>query len=124
MKKGNYVHKYHMHIEVGESDRCYLESFCKTYGLKYDVDEIKRTPVEIMEDIQQRYKKSGFRYVERFIKEDTTFVLLKKKNKVFMGYARQHPDDSWNSNIGYYVALARACGYKDLEEELIESLGV
>ena len=85
--------------------------------------EKKASQKDIFNRISDRYNNSDF-LIEckgQVINDHYVVVSHPKKNLRF-GFAKCNPNDVYKWEIGYYLALARACGWKDLEEELLSTL--
>lgn len=73
--------------------------------------------------IMSRFEESNFTVYESFeyCLSRFTFVEHPKKG-INLGCAHCNPKDDYNYRVGYFLSLVRACGWKDLEEELLSIL--
>lgn len=98
-------------------------------GIKFTVvpwsekEEKEDTLKNIYAKIMSRFEKSNFTVHESFESCLSRFTTVRHPKKgIGSGCARCNPEDTYDYNIGYYLALTRACGWKDLEEELLSIL--
>lgn len=93
------------------------------FDFSYEYLKNEETLEEIFSKINNRFDHSNF-YVEYHKEIYNAFyvaVVIPKKG-VRIGVAKCNPADNYDYEIGYYLALTRACGWKDLEEELLSAL--
>lgn len=78
---------------------------------------------QIFDEIQYRFTGSNFSLYETFETDLTRYTFVWHPEKGYkVGSSRCNPSDSYNYYAGYYLALCRACGWKDLEEQLVSKL--
>ena len=99
-------------------------------GIKFTVtpcfedEKVKEKTLEnIYAKIMSRFEKSKFTVHESFESCLSRFTTVRHPKKgIGSGCARCNPKDTYDYDIGYYLALVRSCGWKDLEEELLSIL--
>lgn len=108
----------------------FICDFIDRLGYSYDIREVKtpkekkeKSLVDIFNKIRFRFDKSNFSLSESTEKYTTCFSVVTHPKKGYaVGSARMRPGEKYNYVFGYYLSLVRACGWKDLEKELLDTL--
>lgn len=98
-------------------------------GIKFTVipysekEEKEDALKNIYAKIMSRFEESNFTVYGSFeyCLSRFTFVEHHKKG-INLGCAHCNPKDDYNYRVGYFLSLVRACGWEDLEEELLSIL--
>ena len=108
----------------------FICDFIDRLGYAYTVQEVKiprqkkeKTIEDIFGEIEYRYNNSQY-CEKRFAQNANQAIILVShyKKGYQLGKSKRNPTDDYRQPIGYYLALVRACGWKDLEEELLSKL--
>lgn len=98
-------------------------------GIKFTVipysekEEREEALKNIYAKIMSRFEESNFTIHESFESCLFRFItIMHPKKGVGSGCARCNPKDTYDYDIGYFLSLVRACGWKDLEKELLSIL--
>lgn len=108
----------------------FICDFIERLGFSYTKQELKapkqkkgKTISNIIDEIQSRYILSGYDVIQTFNIENGFFILVCHLKKGYRcGSSKCNPVDKYKEYVGYYLALARACGWEDLEKELLSKL--
>lgn len=96
------------------------EELKKTFGERIKELEIISQPRSLAEIYEELFLSAGDCHIEFAYRGWTTLAIVWKNDEtVETGYARKNPSDASNPNAGRFLALARALGRKDIEEELL-----
>ena len=96
------------------------EELEKTFGERIKELEIISQPRSVAEIYEELFLSAKDCNIEFKCKGWTTLAIVWKYNgTVETGYARRKPSDASNRKAGQSLALARALGRKDIEEELL-----
>lgn len=92
----------------------------KTFGERIKELEIVRQPRSVAEIYKELLLSAKDCCIKFGYKDRTTLAIVwKPDGTVETGYARRKPSDVSNQKAGQSLALARALGRKDIEEELL-----
>ena len=115
-------------LDVNTED--FICDFIDRLGYSYTVQEVKvlkqkkeKTIDDIFDEIEYRYNNSQY-HEEKFIQNENRAIILVShyKKGYQLGKSKRNPTDNYCQLIGYYLALTRACGWEDLEQELLSKL--
>lgn len=96
------------------------EELEKTFGERIKELEIISQPRSVAEIYEELFLSAKDCRIEFAYKGWTTLAIVwKYDGTVETGYARRKPSDASNRKAGQSLALARALGRKDIEEELL-----
>ena len=96
------------------------EELEKTFGERIKELEIVSQPRSVAEIYEELFLSAKDCRIEFAYKGWTTLAIVwKYDGTVETGYARRKPSDASNRKAGQSLALARALGRKDIEEELL-----
>lgn len=103
------------------------EKFCQFASklqLKYTVESFKPIFDEVAIKIAERQASCNSHAIEFSVdlKTGVCFWCGIKNNKPIFGAAKCRKDDTFNKDIGFYLAVCRAHGWKDLEKELLDAI--
>lgn len=96
------------------------EELKKTFGERIKELEIISQPRSVAEIYEELFLSAKDYRIEFAYKGWTTLAIVwKHDGTVETGYARRKSSDAFNQKAGQSLALARALGRKDIEEELL-----
>lgn len=96
------------------------EELKKTFGERIKELEVVSQPRSVAEIYEELFLSAKDCHIEFGYRGWTTLAIVwKNDGTVETGYARRKPSDASNRKAGQSLALARALGRKDIEEELL-----
>ena len=115
-------------LDINTED--FICDFIDRLGYSYFVQEVKapkqkkeKTIDDIFDEIQRRYEASNYNLVNKYNGVNKTTILIYHSKKGYkIGQSKCNPIDKYQQLVGYYLALTRACGWEDLEQELLSKL--
>ena len=117
-----------VNIQIKEMDINTEDLLCEIIdrmGYAYNISEVKekkkKSHQEVTAEFWHRFEQSNFKYIQRFENDYSTCVVVEKDGIYRTGLAKVHAWDDFDIVFGDCLATARACGWADLEKELIES---
>lgn len=107
-----------------------LENIVDIAGYQMVVHPVKervkkeKTLEEVFDEIQRRFVESDFYIDCENDQGNLTLLVIGHPilSKVNIGKAKCRPSDTFDRVIGHYLALCRACKWKDLEQEILSKL--
>lgn len=88
--------------------------------VKVSTTEVKRDFEEIYDEIERRVDCGLLRIYCINQEADFGVLAVKEGSGIGVGKARCKPTDNYDYSRGRALATARACGFTDLEQELLE----
>lgn len=112
-------------MTIPESALLTIKGFAEMKKFDFSCEYISNQEIleKIFNEIDNRLCHSNF-YVENHneLYNTVCITINHPKKGIRVGIAKCNPADNYAFNIGYCLALTRACGWEDLEEKLLSVL--
>lgn len=102
-----------------------IKGFAEKGKFNFSYEYVKKEEIlkETFDEISSRFCDSNFSIEGRKeIYNTFCITVIHPKKGIRVGIAKRNPTDIYDFDIGYYLSLSRACGWKDLEEKLLSVL--